>query len=53
MNNYGIRYDKYGMGWIPIYWTLSQYMKHDRRVGDYGRNTHQFVPKEYAIEIKE
>ena len=50
MKNFGIRYDYYGAGWIPTATTLIQYMKKDERVGDYGYNTHQFVPKEYAIE---
>lgn len=49
MKNFGIRYGDYGIGWIPSECTLSAYMKKDEKVGDYGNNSHQFVPKEYAI----
>ena len=50
MNNYGIRYESYGHAWIPDGVELNKYMSKDQCSGCYGSNTHQFVPKEYAVE---
>jgi len=48
---YKIRYTQfepdYG-AWCPTSTPLEQYMEADKRMGDYGKGKHQFIPKDYC-----
>lgn len=54
--NFGIRYpqdteqfETNYRAWSPRVSTLEKYIQNDIKCGDYGKNTHQFIPKDYVI----